>query len=95
MISLKRNETYVDEAKVRALFEKYDKNKNGILEKKEFVKLMYDVLKDLDENLSKKKVQEASEEGFKKFDLDHNKEIEFSEFYDFIKFLVSEKGYEL
>ena len=65
MISLKRNETYVDEAKVRALFEKYDKNKNGILEKKEFVKLMYDVLKDLDENLSKKKVQEASEEGFK------------------------------
>ena len=95
MISFKRKQTYIDEKKVRELFIKYDKNKNGILEKKEFIKLMNDVLLDLDENISKETLKEASEEGFKLFDIDHNKKIEFSEFYDFIKFIVSEKGYKL
>ena len=95
MISFKRASTYVDEDKVREMFEKYDKDRNGTLEKKEFIKIMVDILKELDENLSDSNLLEIAEEGFIKFDLDKNKKLEFDEFYDFIKFIISEKGYQL
>ena len=95
MISFKRSPTYIEESKVRELFEKYDKDKNGTLEKKEFKKIMKDILRDLDENISESKLTEVADEGFKLFDQDENKKIEFDEFYQFIRFIISEKGYEL
>ena len=95
MTSFKRNNTYVDEKKVRFLFEKYDENRNGTLERKEFSKIMKDIFKELNENLTEKSLNEAVEEGFKMFDTDKNKKLEFDEFYEFIRFLISNKGYEL
>ena len=95
MISFKRSQTYVDENKVRELFEKYDKDKNGTLEKKEFIKIVKDIIRDLDENITDLEIKEIADEGFKLFDSDENKKIEFYEFYDFMRFIISEKGYDL
>ena len=94
-MSLKTQGTYVDMTKARQLFEKYDFNKNGVLDKNEFVKIMTDILRELGENLPEKKHIEVAEEGFNKFDLNDNKKIEFSEFYEFMRFIISEKGYDL
>ena len=94
-MSLKTQPTYVDQDKVRELFEKYDLDKNGILDKKEFIKIMVDILKELGENLPEKKHLEVAEEGFKRFDFNNNAKIEFSEFYEFMRFIISEKGYDL
>ena len=95
MISFKRSQTYVDENKVRELFEKYDKDKNGTLEKKEFIKIIKDIIRDLDENITDLELKEIADEGFKLFDSDENKKIEFDEFYNFMRFIISEKGYDL
>ena len=94
-MSLKTKATYVDNERVKNLFEKYDFNKNGVLDKEEFVKIMVDVLKELGEDLPEKKHIEVAEEGFSQFDFNRNGKIEFSEFFEFIAFLVSEKGYSL
>ena len=94
-MSLKTKATYVDTERVKKLFEKYDFNKNGVLDKEEFVRIMVDVLKELGEDLPEKKHIEVAEEGFSRFDINENGKIEFSEFFDFILFLVSEKGYSL
>ena len=94
-MSLKTSATYIDSKKVRNLFEKYDLNKNGVLDKNEFIKIMVDILKKLGEDLPEKKHREVAEEGFLKFDLNQNSVIEFNEFYEFMRFVISEKGYDL
>ena len=94
-MSLKTSATYVDSNKVRNLFEKYDLDKNGVLDKNEFVRIMVDILKKLGEDLPERKHLEVAEEGFNKFDLNENRVIEFNEFYEFMRFVISEKGYEL
>ena len=43
-LSLKTQATFVDQRKVRLLFEKYDLDKNGVLDKKEFIRIMTDIL---------------------------------------------------
>ena len=95
MATLKTMATFVDNERVRKLFEKYDLNKNGVMEKEEFINVMVDILKELGEDLPEKKHREVAEEGLLKFDLNNNGKIEFNEFYEFIRFLVSEKGYNL
>jgi len=92
---LKTKATYIDSERVKKLFEKYDLNKNGVLDKEEFVRIMVDVLRELGENLPEKKHIEVAEEGFIKFDFNKNKKLEFNEFYEFMIFVVSEKGYNL
>ncbi len=94
-MSLKTKATFVEQAKVKELFQKYDFNKNGILEPDEFLKIMVDILRELGEELPEKKHQEVAEEGLMRFDLNGNGTIEFNEFFEFINFLVSEKGYTL
>ena len=94
-MTLKTKATYVDTERVKKLFEKYDFNKNGVLEPDEFLEIMVDILKQLGEDLPEKKHREVAEEGLNRFDLNSNGTIEFNEFYDFINFLVSEKGYSL
>ena len=94
-MSLKSKATFVDHDKVKKLFEKYDFNKNGVLDPDEFVTIMVDILKSLGEDLPEKKHVEVEEEGLTCFDLNQNGTIEYNEFYDFIRFLVSEKGYSL
>lgn len=85
----------IDEGKVRRLFENYDLNKNGVLDKEEFVKIMTDILKDIGEDIPDKRHVQVAEEGLENFDLNKNGKIEFDEFYEFIEFVVSEKGYTL
>ena len=94
-MSLKSKATFIDSNKVRDLFEKYDLDKNGVLDEDEFVRVMTDILRELGEDLPEKKHLEVAEEGFKRFDINQNQKIEFDEFYEFIHFVVSEKGYEL
>ena len=94
-MSLKTSSTYVDSNKVRNLFEKYDLDKNGVLDKNEFVRIMVDILKKLGEDLPERKHLEVAEVGFNKFDLNQNRVIEFNEFYEFMRFVISEKGYDL
>ncbi len=94
-MSLKSKATFVDHDKVKELFEKYDFNKNGVLDPEEFLTIMVDILKQLGEDLPEKKHREVAEEGLNRFDLNSNGTIEFNEFYEFINFLVSEKGYSL
>ena len=94
-MSLKTKPTYVDNDKVRKLFEKYDLNKNGVIDPDEFLHVMMDILKELGENLPEKKHKEVAEEGLQRFDLDNNGKIEYDEFFEFINFIVSEKGYTL
>ena len=94
-MSLKTSSTYVDSNKVRILFEKYDLDKNGVLDKNEFVRIMVDILKKLGEDLPERKHIEVAEEGFNKFDINENRVLEFNEFYEFMRFVISEKGYDL
>ena len=54
-MSLKSKPTYVDNDKVRKLFEKYDLNKNGVIDPDEFMTVMMDILKQLGEELPEKK----------------------------------------
>ena len=94
-VSLKTKPTYIDQKKVRELFEKYDRNRNGVLEREEFIKILIDILMEIGEDIPIKKHREVAEEGLTLFDLNRNGKIEFSEFFDFIAFVVSEKGYSL
>ena len=94
-MSLKSKSTFVDHEKVKQLFEKYDFNKNGVLEPDEFLTIMVDIMRTLGEDIPEKKHQEVAEEGLARFDLNGNGTIEFNEFYEFINFLVAEKGYSL
>ncbi len=57
--------------------------------------IMMDILKQLGEDLPEKKHKEVAEEGLMRFDLDNNGTIDYNEFFDFINFIVSEKGYTL
>ena len=56
-MSLKTKATYVDNDKVKKLFEKYDLNKNGVMEKDEFIKVMVDILTELGEDISEQYLQ--------------------------------------
>ena len=94
-MSLKTSATFVDSKKVRDLFEKYDLDKNGVLDKEEFIKIMVNILKQLSEDLPDRKHLEIAEEAFTKFDMNQDKVIEFNEFYELMRFIISEKGYEL
>ena len=80
---------------MRNLFEKYDLDKNGVLDKEEFIRIMVDILKKLSEDLPDRKHLEIAEEAFTKFDMNQDKVIEFNEFYELMRFIISEKGYEL
>ena len=94
-MSLKTSNTFVDSKKVRNLFEKYDLDKNGVLDKDEFFRIMVEILKKLEEDLPERKHLEVAEEAFTKFDMNQDKVIEFNEFYELMRFIISEKGYEL
>ena len=84
-----------DMEKVRKLFEEYDFNKNGILDKDEFLTIFKKMLHDIGQYVPDKCHDEIAEEGMETFDLNRNGVIEFDEFYEVINFLVTEKGYAL
>lgn len=85
----------VDKEKIMKLFEAYDFNKNGVLEREEFLAIFKKMLHDIGQYIPDKRHDEIAEEGMETFDLNHNGRIEFDEFAEVINFLVSEKGYYL
>ncbi len=84
-----------DEAKIRALFEKYDEDKNGVLDREEFFKVFKILLQEMGEYFPDKKNDEVAEEGMNNFDTNKNGTIEYNEFFELMQFLVNEKGYTL
>ena len=85
----------LDQEKIRKLFEKYDKNKNDTLEKREFVVGFREMLSQIGENMPEKKHEQVAMEGIATFDLNGNGCLEYDEFEKLVEFLVIEKGYEL
>ena len=76
----------------KELFDKFDKNKNGILEKEEFYKGFMELIKSLGEGHSDEEIGKIADEAIEKFDLNHNGIIEIEEFNQLIYFLINEKG---
>ena len=85
----------MDENKVKVLFQKYDSNKNGVLDRKEFGHIFRQLLEEMGEDFPEKKHDEVEEEGMEHFDLNKNGTIEYGEFVELISFLINEKGYKL
>ena len=81
-----------EKVKIKLLFDKYDENKNGVLEKSEFLKGFKELIKLLGEEMSKEEIDNISEDAISNFDLNQNGKIEFDEFYQLISFLKNEKG---
>ena len=84
-----------DESKIKAMFEKYDTDKNGVLDREEFFRVFKQLLSEMGENFPDKKNDEVAEEGMNNFDLNKNGTIEYDEFVELMNFLISEKGYTL
>ena len=77
---------------VKEVFDKFDKNKNGILEKEEFYKGFLELIKALGEGHSEDEIEKIADEAIEKFYLNGNGTIELDEFNQLILFLINEKG---
>ena len=86
-MSAKKEDTFI-----RRMFESYDANNNGVLEKEEFYKVLRTMLKQLSEDQSDEEINQIASEAIEKFDLNKNGMIEIEEFKSFVKFLIEEKG---
>ncbi len=78
--------------KATDLFNKYDSNKNGILEKKEFIAYFKDMIKLLGENLPESEMESIINEGIDIFDLNKDGVLQLDEFKKMLTFLIEEKG---
>lgn len=80
---------------VKQLFDKYDENNNGVLERKEFANGIRELITCLGETISLNEIETISAEAIDKFDLNGNGVLEFNEFMELMRFLVMEKGLKL
>ena len=77
---------------IKEVFDKFDENHNGILEKEEFYKGFVGLIKSLAEGQKEAEIDKIAEEAIEKFDLNHNGQIEIEEFNQLMLFLINEKG---
>ena len=77
---------------IKELFDKYDINHNGALDREEFYKGFSELIKSLAEGQSDDEIEKISEEAIEKFDLNKNGQIELNEFNQLMIFLINEKG---
>ena len=84
-----------NDEKIKVIFEKYDKDKNGVLDRGEFKVVFKTLLHEMGENIPEKKHEQVIDEAMANFDSNQNGIIEFNEFVDLMYFLINEKGYEL
>ena len=77
---------------IRRMFQSYDDNKNGVLDKEEFYQVFKSMIKQLSEEQTEEELDKIAEEATTKFDLNKNGKIEFNEFNDLVRFLIDEKG---
>ena len=80
---------------IKEIFDKFDENHNGVLDKQEFFKGISNLIKSLSEGQSEKEIEQIAEEAIEKFDLNHNGQIELEEFNQLMIFLINEKGLSL
>jgi len=80
---------------IKEIFDKFDENHNGVLDREEFFKGFSNLIKSLSEGQSEKEIGQIAEEAIEKFDLNHNGQIELDEFYQLMAFLITEKGLSL
>ena len=80
---------------IKEIFDKFDENHNGVLDRQEFFKGFSDLIKSLSEGQSDKEIEQIAEEAIEKFDLNHNGQIELDEFIQLMAFLITEKGLSL
>jgi len=68
----------IEEAQIQ--FQKYDSDQNGIIDPQEFLKLVTEVMKQRDSNVTDEEIQKAADESFARADVNNNKEIDEVEF---------------
>ena len=86
---------YLDENQkecIKTIFDKYDKNKNGLLEKEELIDSFHELLELIDENKNDEEIKTLVEEGIEIFDLNHNGVLEYDEFIELMSFFILERG---
>ena len=81
--------------RVKEIFNYYDENQNGVLDRMEFFKGFHKLLKSLSGGESDQEIEKISEEAIAKFDLNKNGVIELEEFNDLMAFLILDKGLQL
>ena len=84
--------TEKEEVFIRRMFDSYDLNNNGVLEKEEFCKVLKTMINQLAGDQTEEELNQIAQEAIEKFDLNKNGIIEKEEFYQFVKFLIDEKG---
>ena len=77
---------------IKEIFDRFDENHNGVLEKEEFYKGFNELVKSLAEGHSEEEIKKITEEAIDKFDLNHNGQIELDKFNQLMWFLIDEKG---
>ena len=77
---------------IKEIFDRFDDNHNGILEKEEFYKGFNKLIKSLAEGQTDEEIQKIAEEAVERFDLNQNGQIEIDEFNQLMYFLINEKG---
>ena len=81
-----------EETFIRRMFESYDDNENGVLDREEFFKVFKTMVKQLSDNQTEEELDVIAGEAIVKFDLNKNGIIEYNEFKELVRFLIDEKG---
>ena len=77
---------------IRAIFNKYDKNRSGLLEKEELINSFPELLELMDDHKTDEEIKTIAEDGIKQFDFNHNGALEYEEFIELMSFLILERG---
>ena len=77
---------------IKEIFDRFDLNHNGVLDKEEFFKGFSSLVRSLAEGQSEDEIKKIAEEAIEKFDLNKNGLFEFDEFSQLMIFLINEKG---
>ena len=77
---------------IKEIFDRFDENHNGVLDREEFCKGFTGLIKALSEEQTDQEIKKIAEEAIKKFDLNKNGQIELDEFNHLMIFLINEKG---
>ena len=81
-----------EETFIRRMFNSYDLDDNGYLDKTEFYKDVKRLVESLAEGQTEEEINQITNDAVEKFDLNKNGKIEYNEFRELVIFLIEEKG---
>ena len=81
-----------EETFIRRMFNSYDLDDNGYLDKMEFYKVVKRLVESLTGGQTDEEINQITNDAVEKFDLNKNGKIEYNEFRDLVIFLIEEKG---